>query len=139
MLISAVCIAGMYSRPGPANTPVASDDEYVVLVNTGEAPIDLTRWSLTTRKRDGLDHFRYLFPRFLSNGDLWLLDPGGLVFIHTGRGSNGRTSTCGEANQIHLYQHRPACIWDEAEDSACLYNRAGNFVASSVLPVTRNS
>jgi len=139
MLISAVCIAGMYSRPGSVSPPVASDDEYVVIVNIGGVPIDLTRWSLTTRKRDGLDHFRYLFPRFLSNGDLWLLDPGGLVFVHTGRGSNGRTLTSGEANQIHLYQHRPSRIWDEAGDSACLFDRSGKFVAASALPVTRNS
>lgn len=115
----------------PADLP--AEAEYVVLVNTGDAPADLARWSFTNRKSDQVDHYRYLFPRFLSNGDPWLLNPGGLVLLYTGRGTNGATASCGEAPQIHLFQHRPEPIWGDPGDTACLYDQRGRLVSRYAL------
>jgi hypothetical protein len=123
-------IAGVYSHPNrDLGGPPLPDDEYAVLVNTGDLPVDMRGWSLTNRKRDQLQHYRYHFPRFLSGGDSWELEPGGMVLLYTGRGTNGATATTGEAHQYHLYQHRTTWIWQESGDIACLYSRTGELVA----------
>jgi hypothetical protein len=129
-----VVIAGIYSEPDTDPEPPQSDHEYVVVVNVGDEPVDLRGWSLTNRKQDQVHHFRYLFPRFLSNGDPWELAPGGMVFLHTGRGTNGGTATTGESHQYHLYQHRGTRIWVEPGDVACLHNREGQLVSSLETP-----
>lgn len=129
-----VVVAGVYSSPSAAELPPEPEDEYVVLVNVGDEPADLRGWSLTNRKLDDQDHYRYLFPRFLSNGDPWLLEPGGMVLLYTGRGTNGRTATVGEAPQIHLYQHRGTRIWRESGERVRLFDRAGQLVSQWELP-----
>lgn len=129
-----VVIAGVYSDLSGEEVPPLESAEFVVLVNLGDEPANLRGWSLTNRKHDQADHFRYLFPRFLSNGDLWELEPGGVLFLYTGRGTSGCTATAGEAHQYHFYQHRTARIWVEPGEMACLYDRAGNLVSSCQLP-----
>lgn len=129
-----VLVAGVYSGPGHVDGPPSESDEFVVLVNLGDEPANLRGWSLTNLKHDQADHFRYLFPRFLSNGDLWELEPGGLLFLYTGRGTNGCTATAGEAHQYRLFQHRTARIWMEPGEKACLYNQAGKLVSACELP-----
>ncbi len=126
--IAGICMH--YDSDGDSFRP---HDEYVVLVNTGCAPADLARWSLTNRKHDQVDHYRYLFPRFLSNGDPWLLEPGGMVLLYTGRGANGSTASVGEAPQVHLYQHRPERIWCDPGDTACLYDQGGRLISAFEL------
>lgn len=133
---SAVVIVGIY-RPDGAGDSSGTADEYVVLVNMGDEAADLRGWSLTNRKADQQDHYRYLFPRFMSNGDPWELEPGGLVFIFTGRGTNGCTATVGEAHQFHLYQHRQEAIWQEPGDIACLYDRKAQLQSWWELPGVR--
>lgn len=128
-------IAGVFSdvdADDPRSLDVA---EYVVLVNTGEEPVALASWSLTNLKADQVHHFRYLFPRFLSNGHSWSLDPGGMIIVYTGRGTNGSTATLGEAGQYHLYQHRPAPIWVDPGDRVCLSDRTGKIITAFNLPV----
>ncbi|HWI64356.1 MAG TPA: lamin tail domain-containing protein [Symbiobacteriaceae bacterium] len=133
-MLSGVVVAGIYHPNGPVSAPQGPDEEYVVLVNMGAAPVDMRGWSLTNRKQDQVDHYRYLFPRFLSNGDLWELEPGGLILLYTGRGTNGCTGTTGEAHQFHLYQHRADWVWAEPGDMACLYDRSGKLVSTYELP-----
>ncbi|HYF93606.1 MAG TPA: lamin tail domain-containing protein [Symbiobacteriaceae bacterium] len=133
-MLSGIVVAGVWHHSDPFSAPQAPEEEYVVLVNTGDAPVNLRGWSLTNRKQDQVDHYRYLFPRFLSNGDLWELEPGGLILLYTGRGTNGATATTGEAPQIHLYQHRETFVWEDAGDTACLYDRSGRLVSSYELP-----
>jgi hypothetical protein len=130
----AIIIAGVYSSPGPEGVPPAELDEYVLLVNVGDEPANLRGWSLTNRKEDQVHHYRYLFPRFLSNGDPWELAPGGMILLYTGRGTNGCTATAGEAHQVHLYQHRGGRVWQDPGDTACLYDRAGALVSEFELP-----
>lgn len=136
---SSVVIAGVYSQPGPDGEPPDADREYVVIVNLGDVSVDLRGWSLTNRKTDQVHHYRYLFPRFLSNGDPWELEPGGMLFLHTGRGTNGCTATAGEAHQVHLFQHRGIWVWGEPGDTACLHDRAGRLVSELELPAVRRT
>jgi hypothetical protein len=130
-----VVIAGIYTSAGANADPPGSEDEFLVLVNVGDEPADLRGWSLTNRKQDQRHHYRYLLPRFLSGGDPWELEPGGLVFIHTGRGQSGATATPGEAHHYHFYQHRSVRVWADAGDTACLHDRTGQVVAWYSLPV----
>lgn len=132
-----VQIVGICSQPEVEGSITL--DEYIVLVHTGTEPVDLRGWSLTNRKQDRVHHYRYLFPRFLSNGDPWLLEPGGMVLLFTGRGTNGSTATAGEAHQFHLYQHRPTRIWLDEGDTACLYDRDGRLVDALALPGVRRT
>lgn len=133
-MLSGVVVAGIHHHNSPVCAPQGPDEEYLVLVNMGEAPVDLRGWSVTNRKQDQVDHFRYLFPRFLANGDPWELEPGGLILLFTGRGTNGCTASSGEAHQFHLYQHRNTWVWAEPGDTACLYNRAGKLVSAYGIP-----
>ncbi|MDF2628528.1 MAG: competence-like protein [Symbiobacteriaceae bacterium] len=138
-MLSGIVVAGICHDNDLVSAPLAPEDEYVVLVNLGDQPVDVRGWSLTNRKRDQVDHYRYLFPRFLSNGDPWELAPGGLMLLYTGRGTNGATATDGEAKQFRLFQHRAACIWGDPGDTACLYDRTGKLVASYELPESRSA
>lgn len=134
-----IVIAGVYSHPmGEGLSPDATD-EYVVLINTGERPIDMRGWSLTNLRRDRVHHYRYLFPRFLSNGENWALAPGGMILLYTGRGANGCTASAGEAPQYHLYQHRVQLIWTDPGDTACLHDLAGKVVSWCSLSVARRT
>jgi len=128
-------IVGVFSDVDEADPRSLDTDEYVVLVNVANEPVSLSGWSLTNLKTDGLHHFRYLFPRFLSSGESWVLEPGGMLLLYTGRGSNGATATPGEARQVHLYQHRTMAIWVEPGDQVCLIDRTGGLHASFGLPV----
>jgi hypothetical protein len=68
-----------YVSPGRDNrSNVSLNGEYAAITNTGSAEADLDRWTL----RDAAGHV-FTFPRYL-------LQPGGTVYVHTGRGSNGR-------------------------------------------------
>lgn len=139
-MLSKILIAGIHApSPSCPDQRPRPNDEFVVLVNDGEGPIGLTGCSLTNRKRDGVDHYRYIFPRFLSNGDPWEVEPGGLVFVYTGRGTNGATATTGEAHQIHLFQHRETTVWADPGDTACLYDRSGHLIATWELPGVRRA
>ncbi|HEY3364414.1 MAG TPA: lamin tail domain-containing protein [Symbiobacteriaceae bacterium] len=132
-----VVIAGSYSEPD-FGCPPASHEEYVVLVNMGDRSVDMRGWSLTNRKRDdSAHHYRYHFPRFLSNGDPWIVEPGGMIILYTGRGTNGCTGSVGEARQFHLFQHRLAQIWQDAGDMVCLYDRHERLIHWWELPGVR--
>jgi hypothetical protein len=133
-MLPAVLLAGIYLGTDSDSLPDALSDEYVVLVNVGDKPVDMRGWSLTNRKQDQVHHYRYMFPRFLSNGDPWELEPGGLILLYTGRGTNGCTATPGEAHQYHFYQHRTTRVWAEPGDMACLYDRSGHLVSTFEIP-----
>ncbi|MFZ5814965.1 MAG: lamin tail domain-containing protein [Bacillota bacterium] len=128
-------IAGVFSGVDESDPRSLSVDEFVVLVNTGAEPAQLAGWSLSKLKTDQRHHFRYIFPRFMSNGESWVLEPGGMVILYTGRGTNGATATEGEAHQYHLYQHRSAPIWVDPGDRVCLQDRTGRVMATLDLPV----
>ncbi len=128
-------IAGVFSDVNDADPRSLAVDEYVVVVNTGDEAVSLAGWSLTDLKADGVHHYRYLFPRFLSNGEHWMLAPGGMILLYTGRGRNGATGTAGEACHVHLYQHRTGAIWRDPGDRVCIVDRVGRIRAALELPV----
>jgi hypothetical protein len=130
---SGVVIAGVYSQT--EGGPPAPGNEYVVLINTSDWPISLTGWSLTNLKRDRVHHYRYLFPRSLSDGSDWTFAPGNMAIVHTGR---GRSCRMGES-QYYLYQHRTVSVWAEQGDVVCLHDRNGLVVSSFVVPGVRQS
>lgn len=135
---SSVVIAGIYSESDFMDCPPASDDEYVVLVNLSNRSVDMRGWTLTNLKReDSAHHFRYHFPRFLSNGDPWVLEHGGMILLYTGRGTNGCTGTSGEARHYRLFQHRLTPIWRDAGDMVCLYDKSDRLIHWWELPVRR--
>jgi hypothetical protein len=102
-----------YHSPGKDNrSNVRLNGEYVAVTNTGSAVADLDRWTL----RDAAGHV-FTFPRYL-------LQPGGTVDVHTGRGSNGRPSSG------HLYWRSGTYIWDHDGDTATLTSPSGQTTAT---------
>jgi micrococcal nuclease len=80
------------------------DQEYVVLENTGAAPIDMTGWSL----RDESTRNRYSFP------DGFVLGPGERVTVTAGPGPFGFGSA--------------TPIWNNSGDTAFVVDPGGRFV-----------
>ncbi len=112
------------TEPGASPTPTESDlvvaaihqdaegndnqnrnDEYVVLANTGDDPLDLTGWSL----RDGADHV-YTIP------DGFVLPGGASVTVYTGHGQDTATT---------LYWGAEGAIWNNGGDTVRLENQDG--------------
>jgi P pilus assembly chaperone PapD len=81
--------------------------EYVVIKNTGAKAVTMTHWTL----RDTSSHV-FRFPTFK-------LQPGSVVRIHTGSGSNARHD---------LYWRSGAYIWNDDGDTAILKRRDGSKV-----------
>lgn len=88
--------------PGPDEEHL--EDEYVVLENTGDDPIDLTGWSL----RDESTRNRYSFP------DGFVLDPGERVTVTAGPGPSG------------FGYGTP--IWNNSGDTVFVVDPGGRFV-----------
>jgi lamin tail-like protein len=102
-----------YHSPGKDNrSNVSLNGEYAAITNTGSAVADLDRWTL----RDTAGHV-FTFPRYL-------LQPGDTVYVHTGRGSNGRP------HSGHLYWRSGSYIWDDDGDTATLTNPSGQTAAT---------
>jgi Lamin Tail Domain len=102
-----------YHSPGKDNrSNVSLNGEYVAVTNTGSAVADLDRWAL----RDAAGHI-FTFPQYL-------LQPGDTVYVHTGRGSNGRRDSG------HLYWRSGTYIWDDDGDTATLTNASGQTAAT---------
>lgn len=129
-----IVIAGIYSRSAEGRPP-APGDEYVVLINTGDMPVSLAGWSLTNLKPDRIHHYRYHFPRWLSDGCDWQLAPGSMAIVYTGRGCS---CSVGE-DQFHLYQQRDVQVWTEHGDLVCLQNPSGEVVSSFTVPGARQT
>jgi hypothetical protein len=94
------------------------NDEYVVLKNIGDEPVNLEGWMLM----DETGHRRYeknrtsshifVFPNFI-------LRPGAIVTVHSGKGTNNATD---------LYWGSKSPIWNNQGDRAYLYNNNGSLV-----------
>jgi micrococcal nuclease len=94
-----------YNPPGPDDEHL--NDEYVTIVNEGEAAIDVTGWTL----RDESSQNRYVF------GDVTLA-PGDGVTIRTGCGTErpGTLSWCSDRS-----------IWSNSGDTVMLLDAHGNI------------
>jgi hypothetical protein len=99
-----------YDSPGKDNrSNVRLNSEYLSITNNGSAVINLNRWTL----QDAAGHV-FTFPRHL-------VYPGKSVFVHTGRGLNGRPDAA------HLYWKSGSYIWDNDGDTATLRSASGRI------------
>jgi len=85
------------------------NDEYVVLENAGEEPIDLSGWTIS----DAADK-TYRFP------DGFVLDPGERVTVHTGSGEDTATD---------LYWGAGSPVWNNDGDTVTVRTADGEVVA----------
>ncbi len=83
------------------------NDEYLILGNKGDAPIDMTEWTIT----DEANH-RYTFP-------LFILDPEEMVLLYSGLGQNTEES---------LYWGNQGAIWNNDGDTLYLRNAGGELI-----------
>jgi hypothetical protein len=94
-----------YDSPGRDHRTDASlNAEWIALINTGSAAVDLTGWRVVDRTRT------YTF------GDVTIAARGGRVWLHTGRGTDTAT---------HVYWGSGNYVWNNTGDTATLLNRAG--------------
>jgi serine/threonine protein kinase len=86
-----------------------ADGEYVVIQNRGTAPISLTNWRLENLASQPQS---FIFPPFtLAAGDQ--------ANIRTGQGDN---------SEMNIYWGSETAIWDNAGDTASLYDDAGTLI-----------
>lgn len=84
------------------------NDEYIELQNSGDEVVDLTGWTV----EDEADH-TYRFP------DGFALEPGAVVTIHTGSGTDTDTD---------LYWGSGSAVWNNGGDTIIVRNGNGNVV-----------
>ncbi|MEV6494564.1 lamin tail domain-containing protein [Actinoplanes sp. NPDC051633] len=100
-----------YNSPGSDTRSNASlNAEYVRLRNNTGSSIALTGWTV----RDKAGHV-YKFGTYTIRA-------GKYVYIHTGKGTNGRPDV------QHVYQQRGAYVWNNDGDTAYLRNAAGKAI-----------
>lgn len=87
----------------------SSNDEYVVIKNTGGKPLDLTGWSISDEANQS-----YLVPRFT-------LGPGKSFTLHTGSGKNTDQA---------LYWGRRKTVWNRGGDTVIVKDATGHYVVS---------
>jgi len=83
------------------------NDEYLVLVNRGDAPINMTGWTVT----DAADK-RYTFGQYT-------LDPGSRVTLHTGSGTDTETDR---------YWGAGSAVWNNGGDTVAVRTADGTVV-----------
>jgi micrococcal nuclease len=84
------------------------NDEYIEFKNTGDQRLDLTGWTV----RDDAEH-TYNFP------DGFALDPGAVVTLRTGSGSDSSTE---------LYWGSGSAVWNNGGDTIIVTEENGNVV-----------
>jgi len=87
------------------------NDEYIVIENRGEKPINLTGWTVSDES-----HHRYLFPKFTLLG-------GGKVALRTGLGKNSDTE---------LFWGSRSVVWNDVVDTIFIRDADGKLVLSHV-------
>ncbi len=90
------------------------NDEYVVFENAGDAPLDLSGWTVA----DDAGH-TYAFP------DSFSLDPGDSVTLHTGSGSDTGTD---------LYWGQGSPVWNNNGDTVIVTDADGERVLTEAYP-----
>ncbi|MGE5454651.1 MAG: lamin tail domain-containing protein [Methylocystaceae bacterium] len=97
------------------------DDEFVLIINEGDAPAFMGGWILLKKKPDSSHHEHYYFPETVEDDPL-VLKPGQEMLVMTGDGldtfippdAHGR-------GQWLLYQNRNYTIWNDKTDKLVLY------------------
>jgi hypothetical protein len=103
-----------YNSPGTDDRSNSSlNAEWVRMTNRTTRAINLKYWTL----RDKAGHIY----RFSSD---YRLDPGKHVYVHTGKGTNGKP------DYQHRYWNSSAYIWNNTGDAAYLRNPSGSLIDS---------
>ena len=87
----------------------SQNDEYVVFRNLGNAPLDVTGWSISDEANQS-----YLIP-------LFTVGPGKTFTLYTGSGKN---------TDIKLYWGRRKTVWNRGGDTVIVKDATGHFVVS---------
>lgn len=85
------------------------NEEYVVFKNVGNAPLDVTGWSISDEANQS-----YLVPRFAVGA-------GKTFTLHTGSGKN---------TDSKLYWGRRKTVWNKGGDTVIVKDATGHFVVS---------
>ncbi|MHC1597921.1 MAG: lamin tail domain-containing protein [Methermicoccaceae archaeon] len=85
------------------------NDEYVVISNSGDTPVNLEGWKLKDKARHTYTFYDVT------------LQAGATIKVHTGSGADTGTD---------LYWERSSAVWNNDHDTACLYNEEGELVDS---------
>jgi hypothetical protein len=97
-----------YDSPGTDTRSVKSlNAEYVRITNTGKTSVNLSKWTL----RDAKGH-TFTFPSHVVRA-------GKAVYVHTGKGTNGRPDAA------HLYWQSGNYVWNNDKDTATLRSGSG--------------
>ena len=105
---------GIWAKAAGGHIAIATvdaDDEYIVIENRGNTPIDLTGWTVL----DEANH-RYLFPNFVLSANV-------RVTLRTGLGKNTKSD-------IFWGSRKP--IWNNDGDTIFIKDAEGNLILSYV-------
>lgn len=94
-----------YDSPGKdTRTNASLNAEWIVLVNTGSASVNLSRWAIIDKSAT------------YTIGNVTVPGNGGKIWLHTGKGTDTRT---------HLYWGRGNYVWNNTGDTATLRTPSG--------------
>lgn len=97
------------------------DDEFVLIINEGDAPAFMGGWILLKKKTDSTHHDHYYFPEEVEGIPL-VLKPGQEMLVMTGGGEDTFIPPDAEGRgQWLLYQNKDAVIWNDVNDKLVLY------------------
>jgi len=88
------------------------NDEYIVIENQADVPVDLTGWTIC----DETNSHRYLFPEFILPGK-------GSITLRTGLGKNDKDE---------LFWGSKSPIWNNDGDTIFIRDSEGNLIASYI-------
>lgn len=101
-----LAIATVHAKPERGGADELND-EYIVIENRGEKPVDLTGWTVSDEA-----HHRYLFPKFT-------LPAAGKVTLHTGLGQN---------TDVELFWGSRGATWNDDGDTIFIRDPKGKLV-----------
>lgn len=111
-------------RTGASNTR----EEWIRIANEGPHKWSLSGWLITDETDHQVHPHIYRLPDRLSDGQVWTLDPGEVLYLITGSGSDVfiANPTSGPP-QFHFYWNRDAFVWNNAGDRVYLRHPDGSF------------
>jgi len=97
------------------------EDEFVLIINEGDAPAFMGGWILLKKKPDSTHHDHYYFPEEVEGLPL-LLKPGQEMLVMTEAGFDTFIPPDAQGRgQWLLYQNRGQTLWNDATDKLVLY------------------
>jgi hypothetical protein len=107
------------------------DDEFVLIINEGDAPAFMGGWLLLKKKPDSSHHDHYYFPETVE-GNALVLKPGQEMLVMTGGGPYFSSEVV--STYIYHYAFTPAAI--QAEANVGYASAAALFMGLMVMGIT---